>query len=64
MGTIWRDARCTKDGQRVTGVAISEQHFSDTDIGRGRPFWLPSTGLIALIAVLWALAGAADVLTH
>jgi hypothetical protein len=43
-------------------VAISEQHFNDTRIGRDRPVWLP--GIIALIALLWALAGAADVLTH
>jgi hypothetical protein len=63
-GTICRDARCTDAGQWVTGVAISDHHFSDTDIGRGRPVWLPSTGLIVLIALLWALAGAADVLTH
>jgi hypothetical protein len=48
----------------VTGVAISDHHFESRDIGRDSPFRLSYTGLVAIIAVLWALAGVADVLTH
>jgi hypothetical protein len=45
-------------------VTISEHHFESRDVGRDSPFRLSYTGLVAIIAVLWALAGAANVLTH
>ena len=47
--------------KRVTLAEGPQLHFHEDSWKPNRPVWMPHPGLIAFIALLWALAGVAQV---